>query len=70
MCHAWAEENEEGQMVLSVLPHDLEEFNAIVERHGTAWRTNLAEFVKSVNKAQVAFDYQSDDAYTAHKASA
>lgn len=43
LSHAWAEPNDEGEVCLSVLPHDLEEFRAVVDRHGL-WRAAVEEF--------------------------
>lgn len=38
LCHAFVGENKHGEPVYKVVPHDLEEFNEIVERYGLMQR--------------------------------
>lgn len=46
LCHCFREvDDETGEWVLSILPHDLEEFAEVVKRHGI-WSTDLDYFVK------------------------
>lgn len=45
---------------LSLLPHDIEEFNDIVRRHG-AWKQDIANFLKASGESkvkQIAFDFR------------
>jgi hypothetical protein len=51
LCHAGVEEDEDGVKKLKTIPHDLEEFNSIVERHGL-WRKDIELFADGVNKAK------------------
>lgn len=51
LCHAFAERDEEDKLVLSILPHDLEEFQAIVKRHGL-WREDVKNFIASARVSQ------------------
>jgi hypothetical protein len=45
--HCWAEEDEEtGEVVLSILPHDIEEFADIVKRHGR-WLEDVDAILKA-----------------------
>lgn len=46
LCHAFCELDEEGAPKLSIVPHDLEEFQAIVKRHGL-WRQDVERFVEA-----------------------
>jgi hypothetical protein len=43
LCHCTEEENEDGEMVMAMRAHDVEEFNAIVKRYGL-WKEDLWEF--------------------------
>lgn len=47
LCHCTVEEDDDGNVMHSIVGHDIEEFNAIIERHGD-W---LGE-VKKLTKAQ------------------
>ena len=38
LCHAFVGENKNGEPVYKVIPHDLEEFNELVERYGLMQR--------------------------------
>ena len=38
LCHAFVGENRQGEPVYKTVPHDLEEFNEIVERYGLMQR--------------------------------
>ncbi len=45
LCHAYAyEDGETGEVKLKILPHDIEEFNSIVSRHG-CWLDDLQMFI-------------------------
>ncbi len=53
LAHLWSEEEVSrqsgcatGKILLSTRPHDLEEFNAVVSRHG-AWRPDITAFLKA-----------------------
>lgn len=46
LCHAFVKLDEEGEAKLDIVPHDLEEFKAIVERYGL-WRDDVKDFVKA-----------------------
>jgi predicted metallopeptidase len=45
LCHCNVEDDPEKGLILSTRPHDLEEFNEIVVRHG-AWRENVRSFIE------------------------
>lgn len=47
LCHLQVDEDGDGRPVLSMRGHDLEEFAAIVERHGL-WASDLATFGSAV----------------------
>lgn len=57
LCHAWAEANQKEDddeidpVKLSLRPHDLEEFSAIVRRHGI-WREDIDAFVEAALKSK------------------
>ena len=57
LTHCWSEEqvdkdgNPTGKILLSLLPHDLEEFHLIAERYG-AWRPDIATFAKALRDGQ------------------
>lgn len=47
LSHCWAEEDEETEEVkLSIRPHDVEEFNAVVRRHGR-WLEDVDDIQKA-----------------------
>lgn len=46
LSHAWIVIDDEGEERLKVLPHDLEEFNAVYKRHG-AWKRDIEQFIGS-----------------------
>lgn len=46
LCHAMLQIDKKGDPKLSILPHDLEEFTAIVKRHGL-WREDVKRFAES-----------------------
>lgn len=48
--HELAHADRDVEGVLSLNPHDIEEFNAIVERHG-AWMKDISDFMKAVKSA-------------------
>jgi hypothetical protein len=50
LCHFGVDEDEDGELVLKIRGHDLEEFNAVVERHGL-WRDDVQRFAGSCSAA-------------------
>lgn len=50
LCHFTVEVDDEGQAVLKILGHDLEAFNAEVERHGL-WKRDIEDFLKAAANA-------------------
>ena len=46
LCHVTAEERDDGSIAYRLCGHDLEEFNAVVKRHG-AWKADIDAFVES-----------------------
>jgi hypothetical protein len=56
LCHCWAEEacNAEGDSILKlkILPHDVEEFASVIQRHGL-WKDDVKVFVEVGKKAMV-----------------
>jgi hypothetical protein len=57
LCHLWAEmeqdDNGDEKLILSILGHDLEEFRAIVARHGM-WKGDVQQFADAVKALQPA----------------
>lgn len=53
LCHAGASLGKHGETKLSIIPHDVEEFACIVERHGL-WEQGLADFIKAALAGQEA----------------
>lgn len=51
LSHCYAEENDEGEVMLKMLAHDLGEFNAVVRRHGL-WQEDVEKFLKAAQKFQ------------------
>lgn len=57
LSHLWSEEQVDkdghptGKILLSLLPHDLEEFDRIVSRYG-AWQPDIEAFAKALRSAQ------------------
>ena len=57
LTHCWSEEQVDkdgqptGKILLSLLPHDLEEFHTIAERYG-AWEPALETFAKALKNGQ------------------
>ena len=57
LTHLWSEEqvdkdgNPTGKIILSIQPHDLEEFHLIAERYG-AWRPDITTFAKALKDGQ------------------
>jgi hypothetical protein len=50
LAHCWAETDENGDLKLSTIPHDLEEFDAIVRRYGQ-WRSDVKNFAQALQEA-------------------
>lgn len=57
LSHCFAERDDDGSFKLSMVPHDLEEFGAIVRRHGL-WKSDVRAFVK-IGAEQLASDGES-----------
>ncbi len=54
--HAGVTETDAGDRKLKILPHDIEEFSAVVRRHGL-WKGDIEEFVRSAQLGpQLALD--------------
>lgn len=51
LCHCGAELKDDGKTVLKIIPHDLEDFNACVERHGLIM-SSVKDFAKSIEKGK------------------
>lgn len=49
LSHCWAGENDKGEFKLSTRGHDVEEFHAVVERHGM-WRKEIKDFADTVEQ--------------------
>jgi Putative phage metallopeptidase len=49
LCHGGVETDDEGDVKLGIIPHDVEEFSCIVERYGL-WRQDVKRFMKSAQK--------------------
>lgn len=49
LSHAGAELDENDELKLHIIPHDLEEFSSIVRRHGM-WREDVKEFVDAAKE--------------------
>jgi hypothetical protein len=60
LSHCWV--NDDGS--LAIKPHDLEEFNSIVRRHGL-WRADIESFLNAAREQRSLFtdneDYEDDD---------
>jgi hypothetical protein len=52
LCHCTTGINEQGEVVLKTRAHDVEEFKAIVERHGL-WQPELEDLVKAATGTQL-----------------
>lgn len=52
LCHCKVGLSEQGDVVLKTQAHDVEEFKAIVERHGL-WRPELEDLVKAGTRSQL-----------------
>lgn len=50
LCHFYSETDPKkpGKVTLSLLPHDVEEFNCVVKRHGV-WYPDIAAFLSAAN---------------------
>lgn len=56
LCHCTTEFDEaSGDLVLKMRPHDVEEFKAVVDRHGI-WRPDIAEFATALPERQRTID--------------
>lgn len=52
LCHCQVEEDDKGNRKLFLVGHDLEEFRAVVRRHGQ-WEDGIKEFVEEARAAQL-----------------
>jgi hypothetical protein len=59
LSHCWAEENDEGEVKLMMLAHDLGEFNAVVRRHGL-WQEDVEQFLKAASRFQGELRFDDD----------
>ena len=50
LCHCVIEWKDDGELVLKIKGHDLEEFRCIVERHGL-WDSDVAQFADTIAQA-------------------
>lgn len=48
LCHGGVETDSDGNPKLKIITHDLEEFSAVVQRHGL-WRADVQDFVEKAN---------------------
>jgi hypothetical protein len=53
LSHCWAGENEQGAFKLAIRGHDVEEFQAVVARHGM-WRREIKDFAATVEQLTLA----------------
>lgn len=67
LTHCWSEEqvdkdgNPTGKILLSILPHDIQEFHIIAERYGD-WQPDITTFAKALRRGQPSlFDEEADD---------
>ena len=60
LCHCWAEMDAIVHLHISILEHDLNEFNAVVERHGN-WLKDIGKFLKAAQKNQNSFNFEDED---------
>lgn len=62
LCHCGVEVDDEGNSKLTLIPHDLEEFVAIVRRYGL-WMEDVKDFVTAVNSKtnSISSDNEPDD---------
>jgi len=56
LCHCKVVENEDGTGKLYIKPHDIEEFNTVVSRHGH-WRPDIASFIRDAEAGQKRMDF-------------
>lgn len=55
LCHCTTEFNDQGDLVLKIKAHDLEEFRAVVDRHGL-WQPDLTAFAEVIPFQQLRLD--------------
>lgn len=64
LCHCAVRYNEDGDAILAVAPHDVEDFEAIVRRHGL-WNGDVGNFAKvaaeHIDEAQLTLLHGDDD---------
>lgn len=52
LAHCFVDYDEEGENVLSIMPHDVEEFNEIIARHG-AWRPDVEKLERTFKQIKL-----------------
>ena len=52
LCHATTELDKQGEVNLKMVGHDVEEFSAIVERHGL-WKGDLRDFLEQADQLKL-----------------
>lgn len=65
LCHCSIDIDDEGELHLAIRPHDIEEFNEIIERHGM-WTPDLQEFRKSIAKSEMQMDGAPAPSFSGH----
>jgi hypothetical protein len=61
LCHAVVKVDEEtGDPKLGTVTHDVEEFKAVIERHGI-WRPDVEQFIQTANKNKSKFNTLEED---------
>lgn len=60
LCHCTTDFNKDGDLVLKIRPHDLEEFRQVVQRHGL-WRDDVQAFSDAMHFQQGTLDEVAPD---------
>ena len=60
LCHCEIRQTNEGNKKRVTRPHDVEEFNEIVQRHG-AWMSNVEQFIKDATVGQTSMELGDED---------
>lgn len=60
LCHCGFEESESGDLVPSIIPHDIEEFSAVVETHGFYMKDVVDFATKILNMKEQKIEKKSD----------
>lgn len=59
LCHCTTDWDKDGDLVLKIKAHDLEEFKAVVDRHGL-WQPDLTSFAEAIPFQQLRLEDQLD----------